>query len=187
MALVALTITASATLAIPSGFRLIIDRGFAAGADPVEIGRWFRYLFLIVVVLALGTACGSTSSRGSASGWSPTSAWRCSATCCASRRDSSRRTAPSEISSRMTADTAQIEQVVGTTISVALRNALMAIGGIGYLLYLAPALTGMLVLVVPLVLLPIVLVRPRACARSRATARTAWPGSARWSPKCSGR
>ena len=49
---------------------------------------------------------------------------------------------PSEISSRMTADTAQIEQVVGTTISVALRNALMAVGGIGYLLYLAPALTG---------------------------------------------
>jgi ATP-binding cassette subfamily B protein len=56
----------------------------------------------------------------------------------------------------MTADTAQIEQVVGTTISVALRNALMAVGGLGYLLYLAPALTGMLVLIVPLVLVPIV-------------------------------
>ena len=64
--------------------------------------------------------------------------------------------APSEISSRMTADTAQIEHVVGTTISVALRNLLMAVGGIGYLLYLAPALTGMLVIGVPLVLLPIV-------------------------------
>src|SRR5688500_2638556 len=57
LALVALVITAAATLAIPSGFRLIIDRGFAAGADPIEIGRWFRYLFLIVAVLALGTAC----------------------------------------------------------------------------------------------------------------------------------
>ena len=56
----------------------------------------------------------------------------------------------------MTADTAQIEQVVGTTISVALRNALMAIGGIGYLLYLAPALTGMLLLGVPVILIPIV-------------------------------
>ena len=56
----------------------------------------------------------------------------------------------------MTADTAQIEHVVGTTISVALRNALMALGGIGYLLYLAPALTGMLVIGVPLVLGPIV-------------------------------
>jgi ATP-binding cassette subfamily B protein len=57
LALVALVITASATLAIPSAFRLIIDRGFRRGRDPAEIGRWFRYLFLIVVVLALGTAC----------------------------------------------------------------------------------------------------------------------------------
>ena len=47
LALVALVVTAAATLAIPSGFRLIIDRGFAQGADPAEIGRWFRYLFLI--------------------------------------------------------------------------------------------------------------------------------------------
>src|SRR5687768_13399405 len=43
LALVALVITAAATLAIPSGFKLIIDRGFAAGTDPAEIGRWFRY------------------------------------------------------------------------------------------------------------------------------------------------
>ena len=54
-ALLALTITAAATLAIPAGFRLIIDRGFAEGSNPAEIGRWFRYLFMIVVVLGLGT------------------------------------------------------------------------------------------------------------------------------------
>src|SRR5690606_25095530 len=63
---------------------------------------------------------------------------------------------PSEIASRMTADTAQIEHVVGTTISVALRNGLMAIGGIGYLLYLAPALTAFLLVGGPAVLLPVV-------------------------------
>ena len=56
LALTALVVTAAATLAIPSGFRLIIDRGFATGVDPAEIGRWFRYLFAIVLVLALGTA-----------------------------------------------------------------------------------------------------------------------------------
>src|SRR5688572_22702149 len=39
LALAALVITAAATLAIPSGFRLIIDRGFAAGADPAEKPR----------------------------------------------------------------------------------------------------------------------------------------------------
>jgi ATP-binding cassette subfamily B protein len=153
---IALLITAAATLAIPSGFRLIIDRGFAAGADPAEIGRWFRYLFLIVVVLAFGTAC-----RFYFVSWLGE---RVVADIrLAVQRNLLRlspgffeENAPSEISSRMTADTAQIEQVVGTTISVALRNALMALGGIGYLLYLAPALTGMLLIGVPLVLLPIV-------------------------------
>src|SRR5688572_31560535 len=154
LALVALIVTAAATLVIPSAFRLIIDRGFAAGADPAEIGRWFRYLFMIVVVLALGTAC-----RFYFVSWLGE---RVVADIrLAVQRNLLRlspgffeENAPSEISSRMTADTGQIVHVVGTTISVALRNTLMAIGGIGYLLYLAPALTGMLVLVVPLVLVP---------------------------------
>ncbi len=156
LALGALVITAAATLAIPSGFRLIIDRGFAAGADPAEIGRWFRYLFAIVVVLALGTA-----SRFYFVSW-------LGERVVADIRSAVQRNllrlspgffeenSPSEIASRMTADTAQIEHVVGTTISVALRNALMAIGGVGYLLYLAPALTAFLLIGVPLVLLPIV-------------------------------
>ena len=156
LALGALVITAAATLAIPSGFRLIIDRGFAAGADPAEIGRWFRYLFAIVVVLALGTA-----SRFYFVSW-------LGERVVADIRSAVQRNllrlspgffeenSPSEIASRMTADTAQIEHVVGTTISVALRNALMAIGGVGYLLYLAPGLTAFLLIGVPLVLLPIV-------------------------------
>ncbi|HEY6814207.1 MAG TPA: ABC transporter transmembrane domain-containing protein [Croceibacterium sp.] len=156
LALVALMVTAAATLGIPSAFQLIIDRGFAEGVDPAEIGRWFRYLFLIVLVLALGTAC-----RFYFVSWLGE---RVVADIrLAVQRNLLRlspgffeENSPSEISSRMTADTAQIEQVVGTTISVALRNALMAIGGIGYLLYLAPALTALLLLVVPLVLVPIV-------------------------------
>src|SRR5688500_6440577 len=136
LALAALVITAAATLAIPSGFRLIIDRGFAEGADPVEIGRWFRYLFLIVVVLAIGTAA-----RFYFVSWLGE---RVVADIrLAVQRNLLRlspgffeENAPSEISSRMTSDTAQIEHVVGTTISVALRNLLMAVGGIGDLLYL---------------------------------------------------
>jgi ATP-binding cassette subfamily B protein len=156
LALIALAITAAATLAIPSGFRLIIDRGFAAGSDPAEIARWFRYLAMIVVVLALGTAC-----RFYFVSWLGE---RVVADIRLAVHNNLLRlspgffeeNAPSEISSRMTADTAQIEQVVGTTISVALRNALTAIGGVGYLLYLAPDLAGMLLIGVPVVLLPIV-------------------------------
>src|SRR3990170_405055 len=156
LALVALVVTAAATLAIPSAFQLIIDRGFVAGTDPAEIGRWFRYLLGIVVVLALGTA-----SRFYFVSWLGE---RVVADIRLAVQKNLLRlspgffeeNSPSEIASRMTADTAQIEHVVGTTISVALRNVLMAIGGIGYLLYLAPALTGMLVIGVPVVLLPIV-------------------------------
>src|SRR5512145_2922037 len=44
LALGALLVTAAATLAIPAGFRLIIDRGFARGGDPADIARWFEYL-----------------------------------------------------------------------------------------------------------------------------------------------
>ncbi len=47
-ALLALLVAAVATLAIPSAFKLIIDRGFAGSGG--DIGRWFQYLLMIVVV-----------------------------------------------------------------------------------------------------------------------------------------
>src|SRR5690606_2566142 len=74
---------------------------------------------------------------------------------------------PSEISSRMTADTAQIEHVVGTTISVALRNAIMVIGGTAYLIYLAPTLTGLMAIAIPVMIVPLVWFGRRVRAVSR--------------------
>jgi ATP-binding cassette subfamily B protein len=157
LALSALVITAAATLAIPAGFRLIIDRGFTQGSDPAEIGRWFRYLLFIVMILAVGT--GARFYFVSTLGERVVADIRL-----AVQRNLLRQSpgffeenSPSEISSRMTADTAQIEHVVGTTISVALRNAIMAIGGTAYLVYLAPLLTaalvGVVVVVIPLMAL----------------------------------
>ncbi|MCB2077036.1 MAG: ATP-binding cassette domain-containing protein, partial [Novosphingobium sp.] len=155
-AAVALVVTASATLAIPSGFRLIIDRGFASGGDPDSIARWFQYLFLIVFVLAIGTAVRfySVSWLGE----------RVVADIRLAVQRNLLRLSPSffevnspkEISSRMTSDTAIIEQVVGTTVSVALRNAIMAVGGVIYLFTLAPKLTLGLVIAIPVVILPVV-------------------------------
>ncbi len=152
---IALAITAAATLAIPAGMQLVVDRGFAEGADPAEIGRWFRYLLMIVTVLALGTALRFyfVSLLGE----------RVVADIRLAVQENLLRlspgffeeNSPSEISSRMTADTAQIEHVVGTTVSVALRNAIMVIGGTAYLIYLAPALTLLLAIAIPVVLVPI--------------------------------
>jgi len=166
---VALVVTASATLAIPAGFRLIIDRGFAGGGNPADIARWFQYLLLIVAVLAIGTAVRfySVSWLGE----------RVVADVRLAVQNNLLRLAPSffeenspkEISSRMTADTALIEQVVGTTVSVALRNLIMALGGVAYLFALAPTLTLMLVTAIPLVVLPIVWFGRRLRKVSRAS------------------
>ncbi len=152
----ALLITASATLAIPSGFKLIIDKGFAAGGNPDDIGRWFRYLLIIVLVLAIGTAL-----RFYFVSWLGE---RVVADIRLKVQNNLLRLAPGffeenspkEISSRMTADTTLIEQVVGTTVSVALRNVIMGIGGLGYLFTLAPMLTLGLAMAIPLIVLPIV-------------------------------
>jgi ATP-binding cassette, subfamily B, bacterial len=166
-ALAALVVTAAATLAIPAGFKMVIDRGFAGGGDPADIARWFRYLLLIVSVLAVGTAF-----RYFFVSWLGE---RVVADIRLAVHRNLLRLAPAfyeenspkEIASRMTSDTALIEQVVGTTVSVALRNLLMAIGGIAYLFVLAPQLTIGLVLVIPLVVIPLTVFGRKVRAISR--------------------
>src|SRR5262245_23567639 len=119
-AALALLVTASATLAIPNGFKLVIDKGFAHGGQTGDIARWFEYLLLIVVVLAIGTAVRFY-----------TVSWLGERVVADIRLAVQRNllrlspaffeeNSPKEISSRMTSDTALIEQVVGTTVSVAL-------------------------------------------------------------------
>jgi ATP-binding cassette subfamily B protein len=152
----ALMVTASATLAIPNGFKLVIDKGFSRGGHPSDISRWFEYLLLLVVVLAAGTAVRFY-----------TVSWLGERVVADIRLGVQRNllrlspaffeeNSPKEISSRMTSDTALIEQVVGTTVSVALRNAITAIGGVAYLFVLAPTLTAGLVAAIPVVVVPIV-------------------------------
>ena len=155
MALLALAVTASATLAIPAGFRMVVDNGFGPGGDVAAIGRWFRYLLLIVAVLGLGTAV-----RFYFVSWLGE---RVIADIRLKVQDNLLRlspgffeeNSPNEISSRMTSDTALIEQVVGTTVSVALRNLIMAIGGVAILFSLAPKLTAGLLAGIVVVLFPL--------------------------------
>src|SRR5262245_24568357 len=57
VAALALLIAAAATSGVPYAFKLIIDKGFAAGAGTgQDIARWFEYLLLLVGVMALATA-----------------------------------------------------------------------------------------------------------------------------------
>lgn len=153
---VALMVTATAMLAIPSGMRLVIDRGFAAGADTGEIGHWFRYLLGIVLILAIGTACRFYFVSWLGERVVADLRLKVQANLLRMPPSFFESNSPKEISTRMTSDTAIIEQVVGTTVSVALRNAIMAFGGLCYLFYLAPKLTGGLIIAIPLVVAPIV-------------------------------
>ncbi|NNC71658.1 MAG: ATP-binding cassette domain-containing protein [Sphingomonadaceae bacterium] len=148
-----LLIAAGATLAIPDGFRRVIDRGFIETGG--NIAQYFYYLLGIVIVLAL-----ATSIRFYFVSW-------LGERVVADLRVAVQRNLlsldpkyfeenrPSEIASRMTSDTSVIEMIVGTTISVALRNVVMGIGGIVYLFTLSPKLTLMLLLGIPLVIGPI--------------------------------
>jgi ATP-binding cassette, subfamily B, bacterial len=55
-ALIALAVSSAATIAIPYGFKRVIDRGFGEGGDPQAVATAFSYLLMIVGVLAVATA-----------------------------------------------------------------------------------------------------------------------------------
>ncbi len=152
-AILALIVAAAATLAIPSAFRLIIDRGF--GGNGEDISRWFQYLLLIVGIMAAATA--TRFYFVSWLGERVVADLRVAVDRNLLRLEPAyfEENRPSEIASRLTADTTIIEGVVGSTVSVVLRNLLMAVGGLAYLFALAPRLTAMLMIVIPVVVLPI--------------------------------
>jgi ATP-binding cassette subfamily B protein len=155
LAMVALLFAAGATLWIPRTFKEVVDKGFASGADPSAIGPYFEGLLGVVVVLALATAMRFYFVS-----------WLGERTVADMRAAVHRNllrlppkwfeeNRPSEIASRLTADTAVVEQIVGTTVSVALRNLLIAIGGTVYLFVLAPKIAAYLILGIPVIVLPI--------------------------------
>ncbi len=164
----ALAVTSAATIAIPYSFKRVIDRGFAGGdATPEAVAQSFHYMLLIVVVLALGTAV-----RFYFVAWLGervvadirTEVQRHLMTLSPSFYESNR---PSEIASRLTADTGQIETVVGSTVSIALRNSFTAIGGLIYLFAISPKLAAMLLAGIPLIIAPIALLGRRVRNLSR--------------------
>ncbi|WP_447750529.1 ABC transporter transmembrane domain-containing protein [Sphingopyxis fribergensis] len=155
VAAVALGIAAIATLAIPYQFKEMIDSGFVAGGG--DVAPHFRFFYVIVLLLAVATALRFYFVS-----------WLGERTVADIREAVQRNllrlapgffeeNRPSEIASRMTSDTSIIEQTVGTTVSVALRNTVMGIGGIAYLFSLSPKLTGGILLGIPVIIMPIVL------------------------------
>lgn len=169
LALIALVITSAATLAIPYRFKVIIDEAFSGGADPEQIGHAFQYLLMIVAILGLGTAMRFYFVSWIGERTVADIRLRVQENLLRLSPGFYEVNSPKEISSRMTSDTAIIENVVGTTVSVALRNLLTGIGGIGFLVYLAPSLTMGLLIGIPVIILPIVFFGRKIRAVSRSS------------------
>jgi ATP-binding cassette subfamily B protein len=165
-----LAVSSAATLAIPYGFKQVIDRGFAGGEVSSEaVAQAFHYLLMIVMVLALATGLRFYFVS-----------WLGERTVADLRRQVQRNlltlpprffeeNRPSEIASRLTADTAVLEQVVGSSVSFALRNLVTGIGGIVYLFALSPKLAGLLLIAIPLLFGPIILFGRKVRSLSRAS------------------
>ncbi|KQM38233.1 ABC transporter transmembrane domain-containing protein [Sphingomonas sp. Leaf10] len=168
-ALVSLITAAIATLWIPRTFQEVVDNGFAIGANPDRIGTYFEGLLGVVVILAVATA-----------GRFYFVSWLGERTVADLRLAVHRNlltlspgyfeeNRPSEIASRLTADTAIVEGIVSTTVSVALRNLLVGVGGVLYLFTLQPKLTLYLIVGIPVIVLPIMWLGGRVRKLSRSS------------------
>jgi ATP-binding cassette subfamily B protein len=163
-AAIALLFAAAATSGVPYAFKLIIDRGFSGGGD---IARWFQYLLILVLVMALATAV-----RFYFVSWLGE---RVVADIRLAVHRNLLRLAPgffeenrpAEITSRITVDTTIIEQVVGTTVSVALRNLVMGIACAVILFVLAPKLAVMMLIGIALIVLPLTILGRRVRSISK--------------------
>ena len=165
-ALVALIVASVATLTVPIAVRGMIDHGFSAdGAGLID--QYFGIMIAVVAVLAIASAAryflvitlgervvadlrkdlfGHLSQLD------------------AQFYDTAR---TGELVSRLTADTTQIKSAFGSSASVALRNLFMFAGAITMMIYTSVKLSGLVLIAIPLIVLPLVAAGRGVRQRSR--------------------
>lgn len=154
-AVVSLMLAAAMTLALPPAVGRMIDRGFSA-FDSSLVANYFMVLGAIAAVLALASACRYY--------FVVTLGERVVADI---RRDvfaHITRLSPSyfdatrsgDIVTRLTADTTQVKSAIGATASVALRNVILLIGAIAMMVVTSPKLSGLVIVAIPLIVVPLV-------------------------------
>jgi ATP-binding cassette, subfamily B, bacterial len=163
-ALVALAATASISLILPLAVRRVVD-GFNQGAQLLD--AYFAAALMIAGLLALGTGARYylVTRLGE----------RVVADIRRAVFDRVLGLSPSffekiltgEIISRITTDTTLILSVIGSSVSIALRNALILIGGLAMLMLTSAKLTGLVLLLVPAVVVPIIVLGRRLRSLSR--------------------
>ena len=167
-AVVALLVTVGTGLAIGQGLKVLIDSGFAAG-DAAALDRALLFLLTLAVIMAAGTFA-----RFYFVSWVGERVVADLRQAVFDRILSLHTgffevTRTGEVLSRLTTDTTLLQTVIGSSASVALRNGLNLIGGLIMLFVTDPKLTGMVLLVVPLVVAPIMIFGRRVRRLSRAS------------------
>ena len=150
-----LLFSVASTLGITAALKGVVDRGFAAGSDGVN--QAFLQLGAVALVLAVATALRFffitrlgervvADLRRALYGHTLT-------------LDPAYflKTRTGEVLARMTTDITIVEQLVGASASIALRNILSLLGGLGYMVVVSPKLAGFIILMVPVVLAPMFL------------------------------
>ncbi|MBZ4688942.1 MAG: lipid exporter family, fused ATPase and inner rane subunit [Cereibacter sp.] len=164
-ALAALVLTATVSLILPLAVRRVVD-GFTEN-NAALLDQYFGASLLIAAALALGTGLRYylvtiLGERVVADirralfdrmmGMSPAFF---------------ERIMTGEVLSRLTTDTTLILSVIGSSVSIALRNLLILIGGLALLFFTSVKLTGMVLLIVPAIVIPIVVLGRRLRKLSR--------------------
>ena len=165
MALVALTFTAMISLVMPLAARQVVDNFDVAESGLLD--RYFGFAFVVAALLAVGTALRYylVSRLGE----------RIVADIRVAVFDRMIGMSPAffekvmtgEVLSRITTDTTLILSVIGSSVSVALRNVLILFGGIGLMLWTSVKMTGLVLWPIPVILIPIVLLGRRVRTLSR--------------------
>lgn len=156
-ALVALVVAAATVLSLGQGLRFLIDQGLTSGNEHLLN---MALLVLLGATVLLAVASYTRFSLVS---------WIGERVVADLRRDVFNhlvRLSPAffelnrtgEVLSRLTTDTTLLQVVIGSAVSVGLRNILLMIGGTVMLLVSSAKLTGLVVLFVPLVVAPIIII-----------------------------
>lgn len=151
LALIFLLLAAAATLAVPLAFRDLVDTGLTNEA----INAKFLNLLILAAVLAVVTA-----SRFYLMSWLGE---RVVADIRSLVFDNVLRQSPSyfetlqtgEVLSRLTSDTTLVQTLVGTSISIALRSAVMFVGGLAMMLATSAWLASIMLALLLVIVLPL--------------------------------
>jgi ATP-binding cassette subfamily B protein len=166
LALVALLVGAGALLGLPVALRYVVDFGIA-GKDPAQIDRYFLYLF--GVAFLFGTFAAARIYLLNWLGERVVADMRQAVYRRILRLDPTffEVTQTGEVLSRITTDTTLIQSIAGTGIAIALRNIIQLTGSVAMLAITSPRLMGMILLMVPAVVVPLIVMGRRVRGLSR--------------------